>query len=171
MKVRGAWRALVATGMLALAACGAATGSGGDRGTAESAPVDLSFTVPTVDGGTFDGTSLAGGPAVLWFWAPWCPTCAAEAPHVSALADEYAGQVNVIGVAGQDDSLENMRRFIDLTGIDNFPQLADPDGVVWQRFEITAQSEFVILDGNGEVEVRGLLDPADIPAQLDQLVA
>ncbi|MPZ25942.1 MAG: redoxin domain-containing protein [Micromonosporaceae bacterium] len=164
----------MAAGMLALAACGGSDpepggAAGADGGT--DPPVDLSFTVPTVDGGEFAGTSLAGKPAVLWFWAPWCVTCVAEAPHVSALADDYAGQVTVVGVAGLDDSIENMQQFIDLTDIANFPQLADPDGVVWQRFEITEQSSFVILDEHGVVDQRGLLNPADLPAQLDRLVA
>lgn len=173
MRGRRVWLAMVAVAVLALAACGADTGSGG--GSAEAAggekPVDLSFTVPTVDGGEFDGASLAGKPAVLWFWAPWCATCAAEAGHVSALADDYAGKVTVVGVAGLDDSLANMRQFVDLTGIDNFPQLADPEGTVWQRFAVTAQSEFVVLDADGAVELRGLLNPADLPAELDRLVA
>jgi thiol-disulfide isomerase/thioredoxin len=172
MRVRRAWLAIVAGGALALAACGSDTGSD-DSGqdAARGTPVDLSFTVPTVDGGEFDGASLAGKPAVLWFWAPWCVTCVAEAPHVSALADDYAGRVNVVGVAGLDDSVENMQQFIDLTGADNFPQLADGDGVVWQRFEITAQSAFVILAADGVVELRGLLNPADLPDRLDRLVA
>jgi thiol-disulfide isomerase/thioredoxin len=172
MRVRRAWLTIVAAGALALAACGSDTDSGGSgAGSAGGTPVDLSFTVPTVDGGEFEGTSLAGKPAVLWFWAPWCATCAAEAPQVSALADDYAGKVTVVGVAGLDDSPENMQQFVDLTGIDNFPQLADPDGVVWQRFEITAQSQFVILDADGAVDLRGLLDPAEIPDRLDRLVA
>lgn len=36
-------------------------------------PVDpaLSFSGPTVDGGTFDAATLAGMPVVLWFWAPF----------------------------------------------------------------------------------------------------
>lgn len=169
MGVRRALLAVVAAGALALAACSSGTGPAPD---AESGvPVDLSFAVPTVDGGRFEGASLAGKPAVLWFWAPWCATCAAEASQVSALADDYAGQVTVVGVAGLDDSVENMQRFIDVTGIENFPQLADPEGVVWQRFEVTAQSEFVILDEHGAVALRGLLDPAEIPDRLDQLVS
>jgi hypothetical protein len=61
---------------------------------------------------------------VLWFWAPWCGTCA-----VSRLADDYAGRVAVVGVAGLDDSVEEMQRFIDRTGVDNFPHLDDRDGV------------------------------------------
>lgn len=178
MGVRRAVLAMAAAGTLALAACG---GTGTERATSGAAggsgedgsggtPVDLSFTVPTVDGGELEGTSLAGKPAVLWFWAPWCVTCVAEAPHVSALADDYAGRATVVGVAGLDDSIENMQRFIDLTEADNFPHVADPEGVLWQRFGITAQSSFVLLDEHGVVDQRGLLDPTELPDRLDRLV-
>jgi len=40
----------------------------------------LRFDATTLTGDAFDGTSLAGTDAILWFWASWCPTCQAEAP-------------------------------------------------------------------------------------------
>ncbi|HCT80632.1 MAG TPA: hypothetical protein DGT23_29515 [Micromonosporaceae bacterium] len=50
------------------------------------------------DNFTFEGKTLAGKPAVLRFWAPWCPTCAAEAPDVAQAASKYQGKVAVIGL-------------------------------------------------------------------------
>jgi thiol-disulfide isomerase/thioredoxin len=167
----GLWWRLLAAGaaaVLLLAACGGADPAG--EGGAPGPPVDLDFTVPTVEGTTFDGADLAGQPAVLWFWAPWCVTCAAQAPHVIALAEDYAGRVTVIGVAGLDDSVAAMQQFIDLTGVHDFPHLADSDGVVWQRFEITTQSSFVVLDAQGAVVMRGAKRPAEVADRLDQLV-
>jgi thiol-disulfide isomerase/thioredoxin len=58
------------------------------------------FTGDTLEGSSFDGAQLAGKPAVLWFWAPWCPTCRAQAPAVSRLAERYEGDVNVLSVGG-----------------------------------------------------------------------
>ena len=35
----------------------------------------LQFTGTTLSGAPFNGASLQGKPAVLWFWTPWCPFC------------------------------------------------------------------------------------------------
>src|SRR5262245_51367834 len=55
-------------------------------------PEQLDFTAQTIDGKQFSGASLAGKPAVLWFWAPWCPKCQAEAPTIADAA-RAAGDV------------------------------------------------------------------------------
>jgi hypothetical protein len=31
----------------------------------------LDFRAPLLDGGTLDGTTLAGKDVAFWFWAPW----------------------------------------------------------------------------------------------------
>lgn len=166
--MRAPWRLLVAAAALGITLAGCGQVGGADDAAPE--PVDLEFTVATVDGGTFHGPELSGRPAVLWFWAPWCVTCAAQAPHVTALADDYAGQITVIGVAGLDDSLEAMQRFIDVTDVSALTHLADREGVVWQRFGITAQSSFAVLDADGAVVASGTIRSTDLPDHLDRLV-
>jgi thiol-disulfide isomerase/thioredoxin len=166
----------VLAALLALAACGgpavdASDPAARDRaGAAASRPVDLGFTVTTVDGATFDGTSLAGKPAVLWFWAPWCPTCAVQAPQVTKLAERYDGRIGVIGVAGLDD-LAAMHRFLDVTKVHGITHLADEQGVVWRRFGVTAQSTFVLLDSSGAIIYRGYLNPDDLDRRLAELAS
>ena len=49
-------------------------------------PELLRFNAKTVDGKDFSGASLAGKPALLWFWAPWCSNCQAEAPTMAEAA-------------------------------------------------------------------------------------
>lgn len=51
-------------------------------------------TVVTDD--TFDSVVVnAGKPALVDFWAIWCGPCRMVAPHVEALADEFAGKAVV----------------------------------------------------------------------------
>lgn len=178
MFVRGGWVALIVAGALALAGCGDAA-TGGQQDPAGSATTaagssaaggSYDFAVATLDGATFEGRTLAGKPAVLWFWAPWCPTCLMQAKKVNALAVDYAGKATVVGVAGLG-KVPEMREFVDLAKVSGFPHLADEQGVVWKRFGMTAQSTFVVLDADGAVAARGNVDVADLPGKLDQLLA
>jgi thiol-disulfide isomerase/thioredoxin len=125
----------------------------------------LKFSGTTVDGEAFDGATLAGKPTVLWFWAPWCPTCQGQAPNVSALAKKYDGSVNVVGIAGLSDSDDEIKAFADNTsGVTN---LSDTPGEIWKRFGIVEQSVYTVIDADGKVVSEGYL--AD--AELNELVA
>lgn len=131
--------------------------SDGDRGADRAqVPKALNFTATTVDGKPFDAKSLAGKPTVLWFWAPWCPTCKGQAAETAKVAADYQDKANVVGVAGLDKNAA-MRDFVSDTGIGDFPQVSDEKGEVWKRFEITQQSHYVILDKNGKTVYEGVL--------------
>ncbi|WP_455361580.1 redoxin family protein [Streptomyces sp. SYSU K21746] len=129
----------------------------GETGTAGAeVPEALKFTGTTVDGKPFDGKTLAGKPTVLWFWAPWCPKCRAQASETAKVAADYAGKANVIGVAGLDKNAA-MKNFVSETKTGAFPHLSDEAGDVWKRFEVTEQSRYVILDKDGKTVYEGVL--------------
>jgi thiol-disulfide isomerase/thioredoxin len=106
---------------------------------------------------------------MLWFWAPWCPTCVAQAPHVARIAADYAGRANVVGGAGMD-RVQAMNEFVALPKVSGFPHLADEQGLLWKRFGVTAQSTYVVLDTAGTVVKDGHLEPEQLRAELDRLV-
>jgi len=141
----------------------AAGTSGAARSTAGTGvPETLRFSARTVDGQPFDAATLAGKPAVLWFWASWCPRCRAAADDVAAVHRDNAGRVNVVGVAGLRSGEESMRRFVREQGIGGFPNLADDAGDVWRRFNVTTQEYVVLLDRAGTVVHSGPLSPDDL---------
>lgn len=151
-----------------LAACGtAATGSTDEVTSGQGGPVSLAFSAQTVDGEAFEGSSLSGKPTVLWFWAPWCPTCRSQIPAVSDLAHEHGDAVNVVGVGSLDDE-KAIAGFSDQVGAD-VVQLADPDGAVWRHFAVTAQSTYLVLDADGSQVAKGYLDDAELADVVDQL--
>ncbi|WP_091191119.1 redoxin domain-containing protein [Micromonospora narathiwatensis] len=138
-------------------------------GPAAPVPATLDFTARTIDGGSFTGGSLAGKPAVLWFWAAWCSRCRSVADDVAAVRRDNAGRVNLIGVAGLGSGADAMRRFARDTGIAAFPNLADDEGAVWRRFGVTSQEWYVLLDSTGKVVHSGALSQAELRRRVAEL--
>ena len=168
----------VAALVLVLSGCGtggetAATTSGTSTdgtptsSSAPTTPAVLDFTSETVDGEPFDGASLAGKPTVFWFWAPWCPTCRAQISGVSELAETYGSDVNVVGV-GSLDGQEAIEGFAAEVSPD-VTLLSDPDGEVWRKFGVTAQSTYLVLDEAGKEHASGYLDDDELAALVEDL--
>lgn len=106
----------------------------------------LQFTGTTLSGGAFNGASLQGKPAVLWFWTPWCPFCNQEAPTVSQVAAANP-QVTFVGVAARSDPGQ-MQNFVAKYNL-NFTNLNDADGSIWARFNVPWQPAYVFLRPDG----------------------
>lgn len=121
----------------------------GSQTRAENTQLD--FAAQTLDGRTFSGTSLVGRPAVLWFWAPWCPLCQRDAPMVARLAATHP-KVTFVGVGAQD-RLDALRAFAARYGVDGFTELADTDAAVWARFGVTRQPAYAFIKPDGRAEV------------------
>jgi len=160
---------LLVAAVLALAGCGAPAPGGDTAGDqpAATGPL-LGFTATTLDGKPFDGMSLSGKPTVLWFWAPWCPTCLSQAPGVREAVNTYASEVNIVGVAGLADR-DAMPEFVRLAKVESMTHLADEAGEVWKRFEVTEQSVFVLINAAGQVAFRGRLDADQVPDRVAAL--
>ncbi len=106
----------------------------------------LNFTGTTLSGSPFNGASLQGKPAVLWFWAPWCPFCNAEAPGVSQVAASNP-KVTFLGIAGRSD-VGQMQNFVSKYGL-NFTNLNDADGSLWTRYNVPWQPAYVFYRADG----------------------
>ncbi len=106
----------------------------------------LQFTATTLSGAPFDGASLQGKPAVLWFWTPWCPFCNAEAPSVSQVAAANPG-VTFVGIAAHSD-VGAMQNFVSKYNL-NFTNLNDADGAIWARYNVPWQPAYVFYRADG----------------------
>ncbi len=171
--------AFVAVLALALGGCASASAEGAGSGSpavdaaagAAANGEPMSTVNPALD---FAATDLAGQPVtgitgkvVLWFWAPWCPVCHAEAPAMAKLVDANPG-VTFIGVAGLD-KLPAMQAFPAATGTDNFRHVSDVDGSIWAHFGVTSQPSLAFITADGVVNVvSGAMAPQDLQARLDK---
>jgi thiol-disulfide isomerase/thioredoxin len=131
-------------------------------------PAQLQFSAKTVDGKDFSGQSLFGKPAVLWFWAPWCPVCRGEAPSVGQIAATHPA-VTFVGVAGLDQ-LPAMQQFVTQYPVGGFTHLADTDGAVWAKFGVTHQPAYAFISPDGRIDVvKGPLSAPDLTARVTAL--
>ena len=77
------------------------------------------ITVVLADRREFDATVVSSPlPAIVDFWAAWCGPCRMIAPHVEALADEFAGRA-VVAKLDVDGNRNTAIRF----GIQSIPTL------------------------------------------------
>jgi peroxiredoxin len=106
----------------------------------------LQFTATTLTGAPFNGASLQGKPAVLWFWRPQCPFCNQEAPSLSQVAAANP-KVTFVGVAARSD-VASMQDFVSKYNL-NFTNLNDADGSIWQRFNVPWQPAYVFERPDG----------------------
>ncbi|MBL7498376.1 redoxin domain-containing protein [Frankia sp. CNm7] len=164
--------ALAAAGLLILTGCGAGStdvvtdGTGNGR----AVPTELRFEVGTVDGGTFAGDSLAGKPAVLWFWAPWCPVCQGEAPEIARAYERFGEQIQFVGVAGLG-KVDEMRAFVADTGLGHFPHAVDADGALWASFGVDEQPALSFVTADGKVRtLQGRLSEGELTTYLTRLL-
>ncbi|GGM49238.1 thiol:disulfide interchange protein [Micromonospora sonchi] len=181
----GALAAALLAGVLATSGCGPAPDAEAAPDTSPNAspavggtaspptgavPDTLRFTGQTLDGAAFDAATLAGRPVVLWFWAPWCATCASQAWTVAEIAPGFRDRVPIIGIAGLGEQ-QAMKDFVTEFELGPVPQLDDRKGVLWRRFEVVEQSTFVIIDRNGRVIHQGWLDGEDFTRRVTELAA
>ena len=128
---------------------------------AGDAPRAPAFDLPRLEGnGSISLRGLSGHPAVLNFWASWCPPCADEAPDLNALSVRYDGLgVRFVGV-DFNDAVDEARAFARRHDVP-YALVHDTRGVR-QKFGVTGPPETYVLDGSGRAVVR-IEGPVDSP--------
>ena len=146
-RTRGAWAAIL---LLLAVSCGSGAAEpeeASDDGSSATAAAGPETTEPTPAGGGqpvpevrfnyFDGSEgtladFAGTPAVINFWASWCPPCITEMPAFEAVHVELAPQVAFLGFNVGDEP-GAARELAARTGV-TYPLAEDPDSGIFQAF-------------------------------------
>ncbi len=137
-----------------------------DGGIAVGAHVPPAM-VRTLDGKSVQLSTLVGpGPALIEFWATWCPNCKELEPALAAAQKKYSGQVRFVTVAvAINESFERVQKHV---AAHNTPGTVvyDADGNAAGAYDAPATSYVVVIDRTGRVVYTGVGGTQDLDAAI-----
>lgn len=132
------------------------------RAFAQEAGIMLDAVAPgavveTLDGKSVDLASyVQGKPAVLEFWATWCPLCKQLEPRMAAAQKKYDGRVTFVSVGVKDNQTAAKQKAyaesMHLGGTFVF----DRDGKAVAAYKVPHTSYLVVLNAAGKVVYTGV---------------
>lgn len=133
----------------------------------------VEFSGETFDGETISTDSLEG-PTLVNFWYASCAPCRVEAPDLADLSQDYADEVDFIGVNVRDaaDTAEAFERNFNI----EYPSIEGRDGQVLLDFADYVPPQAVpttlVLDDEGRVAARvlGAVEHSTLKSLLDGVV-
>lgn len=155
--------------------------------TSTASAVEQGDTAPAWSAADFAGKAVqfpevsAGKPAVVLFWATWCPYCKAFMPYLKRIQADYAHLgVTVVAIntkeRGQGDPTAYVRNL-------GFPLIGIPDGDrIAEDYGVQYIPGLFVVDGNGTIAYRrgwtdlpagskvALLWDSQVRAALDRIV-
>lgn len=93
--------------------------------------------------------SLRGKPALVNFWASWCPPCRQEAPELKRFDETLGDKANLVGV-DWNDTTDNAKRFIAQAGW-QYPILRDPSQAVGTAYGLNGLPVTFVLNAQGQI--------------------
>lgn len=129
-------------------------------GPVEEAPTDpeaaagaFAFEAPELYGNAVvSGAELyQNSPAIITFVSPTCPVCVEEGPKLANAAEDNP-DINYVVV----HSFGDREMYLDYNdasalGQENVIHIVDHDGVLWDRFGVSAQPSTVLIDSEGQL--------------------
>lgn len=111
---------------------------------------------PAIEGRFLDGSrasldSLRGRPALVYFWASWCPICGTMEDTIGSLARDHA----VITVAYQSGDAAEVARHVAERRLD-WRVIPDADGANGGRYGIRGVPAFFVLGPDGTIRSRSV---------------
>jgi thiol-disulfide isomerase/thioredoxin len=100
----------------------------------------------------FPGIS-AGKPAVVLFWATWCPYCKAFMPYLKRIQADYAAAgVTIVAINTKERGRGDPAAYMSNLG---FPLVGIPDGDrIAEAYGVQYVPGLFVVDGQGEIAYR-----------------
>ena len=142
------------------------------RGHAQDGGISVGAQAPsaavrTLDGKTTELSHLVGpGPALIEFWAAWCPNCKELEPALAAAQSKYGSQVRFVTVAvAINESMERVQKHVAAHKVPG-TVVYDADGNAASAYDAPATSYVVVIDRKGRVAYTGVGGTQDVEAAI-----
>ena len=165
----GASAATFATAFLLLATPVLAQGSGVSLPLGTSAP---DASVEDLEGNAVSLQDLIDGrPALLEFWATWCPLCEALQPQLDRIQAEYGDRLAMVAVGvAVNQNPRRIKRHLERHD-PGYPYVYDARGEAVRAYKAATTSIVVLLDAQGQVAYTGVGADQDLEAAVRALMA
>jgi cytochrome c biogenesis protein CcmG/thiol:disulfide interchange protein DsbE len=131
-----------------------------DEAVAKGKPVP-NVAGTTLDGQTFDLTTLRGHPVVINFWGPTCVPCRTEFPLLKAKLAEHAKDGFVVVGVLTDDGPDLARTFVADEGA-TWPTVIDPGAAIKAIYHVIGRPQSYFVDRSGilrSIQIGEVRDP------------
>jgi thiol-disulfide isomerase/thioredoxin len=150
--------------------------AGSRRAEAQEAGIMTGAMAPDAMVQTLDGHParlaelIADKPAVLEFWATWCPLCKQMEPAMKAAQEKYGKNVVFVGVGVKDNqTAERQQAYVEEHALGG-QFVFDADGEAVKAFQAPHTSFVVVLDAAGKVVYTGVGGDQDLEAAIGNLM-
>lgn len=138
---------------------------GAEQGTqvVDTGKIAPDFTLQTVSGDDLTLSQLLQQkPVILDFWTSWCPNCRRDMPKLDALYEQYADQVEVVGVNLKESS-STVQEYVDSANI-SYPIVLDTNGAVARSYGVSYTNTHILINRQGMIVrvIPGDISEADI---------
>lgn len=124
-----------------------------------------SAAVETLDGKSVDLASyVKGKPAVLEFWATWCPLCKQLEPQMAAAQKKYDGRVTFVSVGVKDNQTPAKQKEYAESKQLGGTFVFDRDGKAVAAYKVPHTSYLVVVNAAGKVVYTGVGPEQDVDA-------
>lgn len=114
---------------------------------------------------------IDGRPALLEFWATWCPLCEALQPQIDRIHAEYGDRLAIVAVGvAVNQNPRRIARHVERHEL-GYPHLYDARGEAVRAYKAATTSIVVLLDAQGRVVYTGVGDDQDLEAAVRALMA
>ncbi len=102
-----------------------------------------------LDGSRFAMANLSGKPAVLYFWATWCPQCRVQREVLNTLSREWGDRLRIVALT-VDDDVSSVQRYLKAHSSLSHELRASAE--LLRLFGVEGLPTLVVIDANGRVQ-------------------